>query len=71
MLISPPQYMSVVSEADNSLGEADDNFIYIGSQYPPDVHAFRFSARNGQPPLSVAQPHKASSITYVFFFNVK
>ncbi|XP_060591852.1 uncharacterized protein LOC132746646 [Ruditapes philippinarum] len=63
MLISPPQYMSVVSEADDSSGEADDNFIYIGSQYPPEVHAFRFSARNGQPPLSIAQPHRASSIT--------
>ena len=65
MLTSPPQYMSSLHDA------ADDNFIYIGSQYPADVHAFRFSAHHGQPPLSVAQPYRASSIMWVFILNIR
>ncbi|XP_045156708.2 uncharacterized protein LOC123523126 isoform X2 [Mercenaria mercenaria] len=60
MLSTPPQYItSVCGSGINS----DDNFIYLASQYPADVHAFRFSARNGLPPLGVSQPHRAAKIT--------
>jgi len=47
--------------SDSQLDNAQGNFVYLGSQYPPDVHGFRFTETVAGTPISLSCPYKAAN----------
>lgn len=60
LLSCPPQYLSMVNAGNEA--RTRDYIVYVGSQYPAEVHGFEFSLTANRPPVAVSLPYRAAKI---------
>ena len=54
MLSTPPQYITCLDH----MSGCEDSAVFVGSQVPSEVHAFRFTIRGDNPPQAMSLPRR-------------